>query len=1200
MKRDYVVDRSRAECKRLRTDSIVGLSILILLLLGSVAAYATVPAVIGTAASSLGSDWGNTNKIVMDRAGNVYTYDPGNNRILKIPADGSPRVSIPAWGGSMGLTVDASGNLYYCTLWGANVKRVLYLGGGAYAAPTDWLNIYDATGSYWFPTSDITYVSSDATNDYFVIASFTTEIYQVARNRTSGKFSGGLIGKVENAYNGNTVAADSKGNVFALDANSLWEIPAGTSSVNKIVTGFNKAVGISVDGADNVLVSDGNANAVILIPNENGTLNPAKKFTLYSGTVIASALLDKSGLLVPGWGSVNAVSFSGGSTPAKPVGQASDPLTITYLFTADVTPTFSFVSQGVATTEFSDSGTGTCVPNTAYTAGQTCTLNVTTTAAAAGSRSGAVLLSNSGKVVSQFYVSGIGLGGGLLVDPGTQSSMADVSNFSTPQAVALDGVGNLYVADTGKSEVLMLPAGGGTPESVGTGLNKPAGVAVDGAGSVFISNTVTVDKTDVGQVLVVPNQGGTLKTSDQFVIATGLAANPSGVAIDRFGSVFVADTGNKQVLKLTKNFMGSYVASVVGSGYKNPVSVTTDAAGNVFVGDGTEGVVYGIRADNGAQYFVVTGLGFAGGLATDASGSIYVADSVNKVVSRIPLQNGVFFPNGVTWIGSGFVTPKAVAIDAAGNAYIADAGAPGAFQVLRGKGLIDFGQFNIGIQSDTYISKLYNYGTQPLTISPFADLTGDFNTTQNACSTAIDPGKNCTLSTYFKPTASGPLTATLSIASDGGAIQQIYKGEGVALAGSTITIAMTTPASGNPGFGSPVTFSATVAASSGSSVPTGKVVFAIDGTLQAPVTLASGRATFTTASMTGGKHNVTATYTGDASFASSVTAPPALEVNVQPAAATVTVYATSTTYGVRNTYNIKDTATVTATVTAPIKTIPTGTVAFFAGSTPLGIGVVSSGVASTTIPVGKLVEGTYQLKAVYNEDNSDTNFAMATSPVVNLVVTPDPTFTLTSDVASATVKPGQTGVFHITLSPQYNFQDAVTLNPGDPEHPEDTTKLNCQGLLPQTACLFTLTGNGSSSQSIGTATASYVNGAFPSITLQLTTVGPGNGSPSAMTTRHSSVFLAMLVPGFLGILSLAGARKNRICKVVGIALVLFAFAFLMAGCSASNSNLPAKVAPSTGTPAGSTTVTVVATSTSSGSVSPSVTQTMQFQFTVVN
>ncbi len=423
MLRYFDVKEWSGRCKRLRATTIFCL--LVLLLCGSLATYAAVPAVVGSTSTSLGSDWGNTNKIVMDAAGNVYTYDPAG-RILKIPADGSPRQTITAGGGGQGLTVDPSGNLYYCDLWSSNVWQVRYLGGGAYGAPTKFIdqskNLYDATGSYWFPTSDVTYVSSDAANDYFVVADFTTSLYQVTYTRASGTFKGGRIGSVDNAYNGNTVTADNKGNVFALDVNSLWEIPAGTSSLNKIATGFNKAIGVSTDSTGNVFVSDSGANAVIMIPNESGTLNPANKFTVYSGTVIGSALFDMSGrMLVPVWGGVNALSFTGGSTTAMAVGQASDPLTITYLFNTAVTPTFSIVSKGAATTEFNNPGTGTCVTNNAYTAGQSCTLDVTTTAALPGGRSGAVSVQSSGSVVSQFNVSGIGLGAGLVFDPGTQS-----------------------------------------------------------------------------------------------------------------------------------------------------------------------------------------------------------------------------------------------------------------------------------------------------------------------------------------------------------------------------------------------------------------------------------------------------------------------------------------------------------------------------------------------------------------------------------------------------------------------------------------------------------------------------------------------------------------------------------------------------------------------------------------------------------
>jgi hypothetical protein len=159
--------------------------------------------------------------------------------------------------------------------------------------------------------------------------------------------------------------------------------------------------------------------------------------------------------------------------------------------------------MGVSGLDFADAGTGTCTTNGtshSYVSGNTCTVNVTFSPSAPGARYGAVVIkNNSGDVLAQGYISGSGLGPLVNFPPGTQSVIADSSapwNLGSPDHIAVDGAGNIYLADGLNARVVKETLSGGayTQSTVGTGLTQPSGVAVDGAGNVYIADTGLIDQ----------------------------------------------------------------------------------------------------------------------------------------------------------------------------------------------------------------------------------------------------------------------------------------------------------------------------------------------------------------------------------------------------------------------------------------------------------------------------------------------------------------------------------------------------------------------------------------------------------------------------------------------------------------------------------------------------------------------------------
>jgi sugar lactone lactonase YvrE len=241
---------------------------------------------------------------------------------------------------------------------------------------------------------------------------------------------------------------------------------------------------------------------------------------------------------------------------------------------------------------------------------------------------------------------------------GTNDGTGAAARFSFPQGLAVDSSGNLFVADTGNSTIRMLtPAGvvttvagsgGLTGTNDGTGAAarflNPYGVAVDSSGNLFVSDTGndTIRKiSPLGAVTTLAGQAGTSGSSDG---AGDLASffTPTGIIVDGSNHVFVADTDNSKIRLI-------------------------DAAGNVstFAGATDPGNLdgHGTAASFSQPY----------GLALDAVGNLYVADKGNGALRRIsPTADVTTSANSTNLVGG--IAPQAVAVDSAGHVFLADTG----------------------------------------------------------------------------------------------------------------------------------------------------------------------------------------------------------------------------------------------------------------------------------------------------------------------------------------------------------------------------------------------------------------------------------------------------------------------------------------------------------------------------------------------
>src|SRR6266540_3755481 len=311
---------------------------------------------------------------------------------------------------------------------------------------------------------------------------------------------------------------------------------------------------------------------------------------------------------------------------------------------------------------------------------------------------------------------------GLAGSYGSADGTGSAARFRGPSGVAVDSAGNVYVADTGSHTIRQVtPAGvvttlaglaGITGSADGTGraarFYNPYGVGTDSSGNVYVADTEnnTIRKiTPAGVVTTLAGLAAITGSDD----GTGSAARfyfPWGVATDSSGNVYVADRST--IRKITPAAVVTTLAGEAGNGgsadgtgsaaqFSAPYGVATDSSGNVYVADTFNSTIRKITpagvvttlAGQAGSYGIADGTGSAArfhnpqGVATDSSGNVYVADSFNHTIRKITPAGVVTTLAGLagsygsadgTGSAARFYDPLGVATDSSGNVYVADAG----------------------------------------------------------------------------------------------------------------------------------------------------------------------------------------------------------------------------------------------------------------------------------------------------------------------------------------------------------------------------------------------------------------------------------------------------------------------------------------------------------------------------------------------
>jgi hypothetical protein len=568
---------------------------------GAVSTFAGTAGEVGStdgagAAARFAQPW----SVATDNAGNVYVADPGSDTIRKItPAGvvatfaGTARMSGSTDGAGaaarfndpLGVATDRAGNVYVADTGNNTIRRIsaagvvtTFAGSAGTGGSTDGVGAAARFSAPWG-------IAIDSGGNVYVADSLNDTIRKITPDGKVSTFAGtaGMVGSTDGTgaaarFNTPTgVATDSAGNVYVADTETIRKITpagvvttfAGTSGIYGSSDGtgaaarFDSPSGVAADSAGNVYVAD-DGNATIR------KITPAGVVTTFAGTAAVIGSSDGT---------------SAGASFDNPSGVTTDSAGNVY-----VADTFNDIIRkvtpaGVVTTFAGTAG----LSGSTDEAGAAARFDVPT--GVATDAAGDVYVADSGfkpvypccfdfgnDVIRKITPAGmVSTFAGTAGMGGSSDGVGAAARFKVPTAVAIDSSGNAYVADTANDTIRKItPAGavstfagtaGVSGSSNGTGgaalFNNPGGVATDSAGDVYVADTdndIIRKITPAGVVTTLAGTAG-LKGSADGVGAAARFDSPQGVTIDRAANVYVADTGNDLIRKVTP---AGVVTTIVG------------------------------------------------------------------------------------------------------------------------------------------------------------------------------------------------------------------------------------------------------------------------------------------------------------------------------------------------------------------------------------------------------------------------------------------------------------------------------------------------------------------------------------------------------------------------------------------------------------------------------------------------------------
>lgn len=627
-----------------------------------------------------------TTGVIRDGAGNTYYSDVNVHRVVKVSPDGAATtIAGTGTAGSTGdggpateaklnwpwgLALDGSGNLYIAEFRGHRIRKV---------TPSGVIATFAGTGVAGFGGDGGPAAAAEISSPLYMAISSSGDVFVTANGRVRRISSNGII----STYAGGTccVLGDNGPALEAYVAN-----PSG--------------IALAPDGT--LFVSE-------ILGYRVRKIAPNGLITTYAGTGV-------SGLGGDG-GPATSAQFG------SPMGLALDAVGNLYIAESGGYRVRRVSTDGTTST-VAGGGTRTVDGVPATSAGITFLGAPTDVAIDANGNlyiaGGQLQVVDTNRIIRRLVVRGPREG---------EPYFAISANIKRPQSVAVDAAGNLYVADTlnhrikkvARSGLISNFAGNGVAASTGDGgtalgasLNAPAGFAIDVWRNVYVSESAghRVRRVDPsGVITTFAGTGVAGLQGDNGAATSAQLTAPSALAVDRSGNLYIVETQNHRIRRVSttgmiSNFAGTGVAGFSGDGAQatsamlhSPSGVGVDSSGTVWIADTNNNRIRRVAANGVITTVVGTGVaGFAGdggvaanaqlsqptGITFDTRGGVYISDTGN---SRIRKLNTAGLINTV--VGSGAVgfagddsrarsaalnTPLGITTDVQGNLYIADQG----------------------------------------------------------------------------------------------------------------------------------------------------------------------------------------------------------------------------------------------------------------------------------------------------------------------------------------------------------------------------------------------------------------------------------------------------------------------------------------------------------------------------------------------
>ncbi|MBN8884747.1 MAG: Ig-like domain repeat protein [Rudaea sp.] len=813
----------------------------------------------GDGGQATAADLGSPSAIAIDTSGSLYIADSANNRIRKVtPAgtistiagDGNPgfsgdgdaatsaRLNYPA-----GLTLDAAGALYFSDSLNQRVRKIA--GGTISTIAGNGTQGYSGDGgaatsaqlaSPWGVAVDsagsTVYVADRFNQRIRKIAGGT--ITTIAGSGTGGVSGDGGLATAAQLYWPHGVVVDAAGNLYVADTYN-HRIRKVTAADGKIATIAGSSFGFAGDG--------GAATAAKLNYPQNLAIDGAGNIYIADYFNYRVRKIDAAS------GKVSTLAGNGTQGYAGDGGAATSAQLGDYLHVAADAAGNLYISD------------------------------------ANNHRIRKVATDGTISTVAGNGVKGFGGDGGPAV----------AAKMDSPNGIALDNAGNLYIADQFNQRIRKVATNGTISTIAGNGnfdysgdggpatsatLGMPAAVTFDGAGNLYIADSsnqrIRRVATD-GTISTVAGNGTQGFGGDGGLAINANLNNPGAIVFDRSGQLNIADTSNHRVRRVAGD--GS-IATIVGTGsigydgdggsaasanLELPTGLARDRAGNLHIADwyansvrkiDAGGTISRIAGSSGGR----SGFGGDGGAATDAllrsphsiafdaAGNLYIADSTNRRIRKVAAAQTANVTGLRVEIPASAVYGESVVIT-----------------VTVGASLPPTGKVDVCLDGDSdpafFCWPHFVLPCSGLPLSPSAT-PGEYVAT---CTTSTIPVGDHSIAGYYSDdnSAAVNLSPTLTIAK------------------AATTIAVTSIAPGSIVLGQPATVTVGIgAAAPGAGTPTGIVTIS-DGTVSCSYSTPANDNCSITPSSTGAK-SITASYSGDGNFLASTTVSNSLLVNSAP------------------------------------------------------------------------------------------------------------------------------------------------------------------------------------------------------------------------------------------------------------------------------------------------------------------------------